>query len=67
MLAMMKPAGKTLAICDQFRQQTKNIVVGVDFGLLFHEQQPALAAPTHSSRCTGTIRCCGNVSRSTSA
>ena len=28
---------ETLAICDQFRQQTTNTVVGVDFGLLFHD------------------------------
>jgi len=35
-------AQETLAVCDQFGQQTINIVVGVNFGLLFHEQQHAL-------------------------
>ena len=41
---------ETLAVCDQFGQQMTNIVVGVDFGLLFHEEQLALDGSTHSSR-----------------
>jgi len=47
---------ETVAICHLFRQQTTNIVVGVQFGLLFQEQQPALATTTHSSRYHQVLR-----------